>query len=61
MNPDKIYWNLLCLNPAIIEPVQVWAKEKMKNTIAEDLMKNRFHPKYMDVWDSWGYDDMDLS
>jgi hypothetical protein len=29
----------------------------MKNTIAEDLMKNRFHPRNMDKWLGWGQID----
>jgi hypothetical protein len=29
----------------------------MKETIAEDLMKNRFHPKNMDKWSGWGQED----
>jgi preprotein translocase subunit SecY len=29
-------------------------KRRMKETIAEDLMKNRFHPKHMDKWLGWG-------
>jgi hypothetical protein len=31
----------------------------MKETIAEDLMKNRFHPKHMDKWFIWGQEDED--
>ena len=31
----------------------------MKETIAEDLMKNRFHPKHMDKWFSWGQEEED--
>jgi len=29
----------------------------MKETIAEDLMKERFHPKHMDKWVGWGQED----
>jgi hypothetical protein len=32
-------------------------KQRMKNTVAEDLMKNRFHPKYMNKWLDWGQID----
>ena len=33
----------------------------MKETIAEDLMKNRFHPRNMDKWAGWGQlDDEDV-
>ena len=29
----------------------------MKDTIAEDLMKNRYHPKNIDKWASWGMEE----
>ena len=31
----------------------------MKETIAEDLMKNRFHPKYINKWIDWGQVETD--
>jgi hypothetical protein len=35
-------------------------KNHMKNSgIAEELMKNRFHPKYQRKWKyEWGFDDV---
>ena len=33
-------------------------KERMlKSGLVEDLIKNRFYPKYMEQWLSWGHED----
>ena len=60
-NQDKINWRELSRNPSIFTYDYVALKNRMKETIAEDLMKNRFHPKYMSKWYGWGQiDDEDL-
>jgi hypothetical protein len=33
-------------------------RERMLNTIHNDLMANRFHPKNYNKWSSWGFEDM---
>ena len=58
-NPDKIYWPWLSKNPSIFTYNYSEIKRRMKETIAEDLMKNRFHPKHMDKWVSWGQEEED--
>ena len=35
-----------------------YLRERMKNTFAEELIANRFHPKNMDKWVSWGFDEL---
>ena len=47
-NQDKIDWFDLSDNPSIFTYNYKELKLRMKETIAEDLMKNRFHPKYID-------------
>jgi hypothetical protein len=34
-------------------------KERMKNTIAEEIMMNRFHPLNANKWIGWGFDDFE--
>jgi hypothetical protein len=55
-NPEKIDWTGLSGNPNAISFTYdyVELKRRMKETIAEDLMKNRFHPRNMDKWVGWG-------
>ena len=60
-NPKKIKWNWLSKNPSIFTYDYKELKRRMKETIAEDLMKNRFHPRNMDKWGGWGQvDDEDI-
>ena len=56
-NPDKINWGMLSQNPSIFTYNYSELKRRMKETIAEDLMKERFHPKHMDKWIGWGQED----
>lgn len=58
-NQDKINWEYLCENPSIFTYDYCAMKNHMKNSgIAEELMKNRFHPKYQYKWkNDWGFDD----
>ena len=52
---------LIYRNPSIFTYDYNALKNRMKNTIAEDLMKNRFHPKHMSKWYGWGQiDEEDL-
>ena len=56
-NTDKIAWFVLTGNPSIFSYNYSELKRRMKETIAEDLMKERFHPKHMDKWVGWGQED----
>ena len=56
-NTDKIAWVVLTGNPSIFSYNYSELKRRMKETIAEDLMKERFHPKHMDKWVGWGQED----
>ena len=58
-NKDKIDWYELSLNLSIFTYNYKELKLRMKETIAEDLMKNRFHPKYIDKWIDWGQVEAD--
>ena len=53
-NQDKINWDRLSCNPSIFAYNYSELKRRMKETIAEDLMKDRFHPKHMNKWLGWG-------
>ena len=58
-NKEFINWNRISTNPSIFTYNYKELKQRMKDTIAEDLMKNRFHPKYMDKWLDWGQVEAD--
>ena len=58
-NQDKINWDRLSKNSSIFTYDYKELKLRMKETIAEDLMKNRFHPKYIDKWIDWGQVEAD--
>jgi hypothetical protein len=58
-NQDKIHWGMLSQNPSIFTYNYSELKRRMKETIAEDLMKERFHPKHMDKWVGWGQEHED--
>jgi len=32
------------------------AMKSSRDALAEDLMKERFHPKHIDQFESWGFD-----
>jgi len=58
-NIYKVHWHILSCNPSIFE----YDYEAMQNRmaiIAEELIANRFHPKNMDKFVSWGFEDFDL-
>jgi hypothetical protein len=53
-NPDKIYWTQLSQNPSIF----TYDYEKMRYNcllFKEDLMKERFHPRNLRKFSSWGH------
>ena len=57
-NQDNIDWSVLSENPSIFTYDYKAIKERMLTSgLAEDLMKNRFHPKYMEHWINWGHED----
>ena len=49
----------LLQNPAIFEYDYEAMRNRMK-LIEEELVANRFHPKNMDKFVSWGFEDFDL-
>ena len=56
-NIDKIEWEWFCSNKNIFTYDYQVIKEKLYNSgLAEELIKNRFHPKNIDKWNSWGFD-----
>ena len=53
-NPDKINWYNLSKNPSIF----TYDYEKMRENVLlfkEDLMKERFHPRNLRKFSSWGH------
>ena len=55
-NIDKVDWRIMSLNPNIYNYDYNALKERMKNSgIARGIMENRFHPRNMDNWESWGH------
>jgi ribosomal protein L24E len=53
-NPDKINWTYLSSNPSIF----TYDYEKMRYNcllFKEDLMKERFHPRNLRKFGSWGH------
>ena len=56
-NIETIDWETFSANPAMFEVDYNYLKQRMKNTFAEELIANRFHPKNMDKWFSWGFDE----
>jgi len=53
-NPDKINWAQLSANPSIF----TYDYEKMRENcllFKEDLMKERFHPRNLRKFSSWGH------
>ena len=57
-NKNKISWYNLSNNPNIFTYDYKLMKEKMKNSgIAEELMSVIFHPKNMNKWFDWGFEE----
>jgi hypothetical protein len=55
-NPEKILsWNWLSSNPAIFE--YDYQAMSQSRPFTEELMQNRFHPRNMEKFDSWGHDE----
>ena len=58
-NPEKIDWYNLSRNPSIFEYDYQAMKDRMYNSgLCEDLMKNRFHPKNIYKFESWGHESL---
>jgi hypothetical protein len=62
-NLDKVKWIVLSMNPGAIRMLNAniftYDYDAMKSShdaLAEDLMKERFHPKHIDQFESWGFD-----
>jgi len=54
-NLDKVEWAGISLN-ANIFTYDYDAMKSSRDALAEDLMKERFHPKHIDQFESWGFD-----
>jgi hypothetical protein len=52
-NPEKIDWFWFSANPSIFE----YDYKNMKRPFTEELMQNRFHPKNINRFEAWGYED----
>jgi len=53
-----IDWTGLSLNPSIFEYDYKAISNHIYNSgICEGIMANRFHPKNVNKWYSWGFDD----
>ena len=57
-NQEKIYWYGLSTNPSIFE-YDYEAMETNCLVYKEDLMKERFHPKNLYKFTSWGFNGID--
>ena len=57
-NKNKINWNYFSRNPNIFTYDYKKIKENMKNSgIAEELMAYIFHPKNMNRWKDFGFEE----
>ena len=57
-NQDKINWYFFSGNPNIFTYDYIKIKEKMKKSgIVEELMAFIFHPKNMNKWIDWGFEE----
>ena len=54
-NIDKINWYCLSQNKSIFRIDYNFLRNRMKNTIAEELMMNRFNPINIDKFEGWGF------
>ena len=53
-NLDKIYWGMLSYNPGIFE-YYYEAMKKTRDPIKHELMIERFNPKHIHQFSSWGF------
>ena len=57
-NKDKIVWWIFSQNPNIFTYDYKLMKENMKKSgIVEELMSVIFHPKNMNKWINWGFEE----
>ena len=60
-NLDKVDWRNLSENPNIFTyDYQVIKDHFYSSGLAEEIIANRFHPKNMDKWNSWGFEFEDV-
>lgn len=59
-NFHKINQERLSENSSIFTYDYEELKKRIKETIAEDLMKNCFHPRNMNKWIDWGQEDIEF-
>ena len=51
---DKVQWNWLSSNPFIME-YDYEGMKRERDSLLEELMRERFHPNHMDKFESWGF------
>lgn len=57
--PWKIHWFHLSSNPHIFTYDYEFLRKRMRHTFAEELMQNRFHPRNIHKFASWGFEIFD--
>jgi hypothetical protein len=53
-HPEKIQYPTFLENPCAFEYDYEGMKQS-RESIVEELMQKRFHPKYIDQFESWGF------
>jgi hypothetical protein len=57
-HPDKIYWIMLCSNPSIFMDTYIeYARNHFKKEITREIMERIFHPKNIDKFIDWGFEE----
>jgi hypothetical protein len=58
-NLDKVDWEWASSNPAIFTYDYAAMKRRMlESGLAEELMRNRFHPRNIEKFVGWGFDSV---
>ena len=60
IQPWKIHWFHLSSNPYIFTSDYEFLRKRMRYTIAEELIQNRFHPRNVHKFASWGFEIFDF-
>ena len=60
IQPWKIHWFHLSSNPYIFTYDYEFLRKRMRYTIAEELIQNRFHPRNVHKFASWGFEIFDF-
>ena len=58
-NRNRIHWSSFSQNPHIFIYDYQFLRERMRETIAEELMQNRFHPRNLSKFAGWGYEGLE--